>query len=341
MLTIYENFDLQAYNTFGVLARCKYFANVCNVQALQLFLRKQKHASLPMLLLGGGSNILFTQFYTGIVLHNAIKGIVKVKENEEYVWIKAFGGEQWHDLVQYCTKKGWGGIENLSLIPGSVGAAPVQNIGAYGVELKDVLHEVEAIELSSGEKHNFSNAACAFAYRNSIFKQALKGKYFITAIVLQLRKQAQYHIEYGAIKKVLATRQIAHKNLSPAIVSDVITHIREGKLPNPKILGNSGSFFKNPIVKNQAFKLLQAKYPNIPHYIVDGEHTKIPAAWLIEQCGYKGKRVGDAGTYKKHALVLVNYGNATGNDLWKFAQDIKGAVQKKFGITLQAEVNIV
>ncbi len=296
-----------------------------------------------MLILGGGSNVLFTQDFDGLVLKNSLKGIEIVKEVGDKVFIKAASGENWHQFVLWCIEKNFAGIENLSLIPGCVGAAPMQNIGAYGVELKDVFHELEAIEIATGTTKIFSNDVCRFGYRESVFKKELKNQFIITSVTFQLHNLNVsdlyiYHVDYGDIKAELAENSVFDLNIKA--VSDAIIKIRSSKLPDPKELGNSGSFFKNPVISNEQFALLQQAYPLMPSYNAGEGKTKVPAGWLIEQCGWKGKRVGNTGAHAKQALVLVNYGNATGSEVKELATAIQQSVKEKFGIEIEAEVNV-
>jgi len=338
-MTIEQNISLKSFNTFGIEATTKYFARIEKLKDLQNLLKAPIYQQVPKLILGGGSNVLITQDFDGLLLFNAIKGIEKVKETKEDVWVKACSGENWHELVIHCVNQNWSGIENLSLIPGSVGAAPIQNIGAYGVELKDVFSELEAVHLESGEVHRFETADCSFGYRQSVFKEALKGQYFVLSVTLKLHKTPQYKLDYGVIREELESMKL--EDLTVKAISDAICTIREKKLPNPKKIGNAGSFFKNPIVSLMFFEKLLDQYASIPHYPIDENRVKIPAGWLIEQCGWKGKRVGQTGAYKNQALVLVNYGNATGKEIAVLAEKIQLSVKEKFDIEIEKEVNIV
>lgn len=293
-------------------------------------------------ILGGGSNILLTQDISKPVIHLNLKGIEILADssNENFALIKAQAGENWHEFVLWCIENEFGGIENLSLIPGNVGTSPMQNIGAYGVELKDFFYQLEAIEIATGKVKTFDNAACNFGYRESVFKNVEKNKFIILNVTFKLTKYAhQLNTSYGAIQEELAKRNI----LKPSIkdVSDAVIAIRQSKLPDPKEIGNSGSFFKNPVISNTEFNLLQQKYPNIPHYIISSEAIKIPAGWLVEQCGFKGQRFGDAGVHKNQALVLVNYNNASGKEIFQLAQNILQVVYEKFNIQLEIEVNVI
>lgn len=303
---------------------------------------QQALAELPhehFMFLGGGSNVLFTGDYEGLVLRNCIRGIEVVEENSDYVYLKAYSGENWHDLVMHCVAKNWGGIENLSLIPGTVGAAPMQNIGAYGVELEQVFISLEALNLNKFELETFTREQCAFGYRESVFKRELKGRYFIYSVTLRLEKHPRIHAEYGDIRQVLNGRGIDSADATISDISRAVIEIRQSKLPDPKEIGNSGSFFKNPVITLEHFESLKKQYPDIKGF-EQYNGVKVPAAWLIEQCGWKGKRIGNTGSHVRQALVLVNYGGATGGEVWQLAQDIIASVDAKFGIRLEPEVNI-
>lgn len=335
---IKEQVDLKAFNTMGLNAKARYFASINTVDDLQNILSAKEFASIPWYVLGGGSNVLFVDDFEGLILFMNNRGRSVVSENNEIVRLKAGAGENWHELVMYAVERGWGGIENLSLIPGSVGAAPIQNIGAYGVELEEVFHELEAVEVETGEIRVFNKEECNFGYRDSIFKQEFKGKYIITSVTLTLNKHPKVNTSYKALEQKLRESKIENPDIKD--VSRAVIEIRESKLPDPAEIGNTGSFFKNPVIESSVFSDLQETYPDIPHYQVkDG--VKIPAAWLIDQCGWKGKRFGDAGVHKMQALVIVNYGNASGREIWKLAKKIQQSVVDKFGIALKPEVNIV
>lgn len=336
-MTILYQHSLQPYNTFGIPAKAAAFTKVSSVANLQKVLAQK---ILPPYILGGGSNMLLANDMKALVIKNNILGKTIVEETTDEVLLSIGGGENWHSLAQWCVSRNYGGIENLSLIPGTVGAAPIQNIGAYGVELKDVFHSLEAVDLETGEMTTFDKQACQFAYRDSIFKQKLKGKYCITKVVLRLQKTAhQIHLKYGAIKKMLEEKGIQQPNIQD--MSEVIIAIRSSKLPDPAILGNSGSFFKNPEIERSQFEELQEAFPTIVFYDLPDGKVKVPAGWLIEQCGWKGKRVGETGAYAKQALVLVNYGKATGQEIWQLAMNIVESVKNKFGIELNPEVNVL
>lgn len=334
---ILENQSLSAYNTFGVEAKAQWFASFNSVEALREVLSER----LPMaFILGGGSNLLLTRDVPGLVAKNEIAGIQVESETEDSVLVSAGGGTSWHSFVLWCVARGYGGVENLSLIPGTVGAAPIQNIGAYGVEIKDVFEYLEALELATGKIRTFQAADCSFGYRDSVFKHQLKGQYCILKVVFRLSKnQHQLHTTYGAIQETLAAMGIVHPDI--ASISEAVIRIRTSKLPDPAKLGNAGSFFKNPEIDAAQFSVLQQSFPNILHFPTAEGRQKIPAGWLIEQCGWKGKRTGDAGCYEKQALVLVNYGQASGQEILDLAKAIIASVESKFGIALTPEVNLI
>lgn len=338
-MQIEKNFSLKCYNTFGIEAHCALFCEITNTETLLEVIQNSEFKSIRKLVLGGGSNILFTKDFDGLVLKNSMKGIEVVREDEEYVWVKTAAGEVWHALVLFCIKNNYAGIENLSLIPGCAGAAPMQNIGAYGIELESVFYTLEAIHLQTGEMMTFKKADCNFGYRESVFKNKFKDQFVITSVVLRLNKKPVFNITYGAINETL--EKMGVKELSIKTVSDAVIAIRSSKLPDPKVLGNAGSFFKNPEVLKEVFERVQKEYPKMPHYPAPHGLVKIPAGWLIEQCGWKGKRVGNTGSHKDQALVLVNYGNATGNEIYALALDIKKSVKEKFGVEITPEVNLV
>lgn len=334
---IHENASLLPYNTFGLAAKAAHFTTVTSVEELQQALQSRLQ---PVFILGGGSNILFTQDMPGLVIRNRIGGISVVRRFKNRVWVRVGGGEVWHDFVQWAVAQDFGGVENLSLIPGSVGAAPVQNIGAYGVELKDVFVGLEAIDLGTGQKQYFSRAACRFGYRDSFFKHEGKGRYCITSVTLSLSTQRhRLNTSYGDIRKTLETMGVQHPTV--AAISEAVIRIRSSKLPDPAVIGNCGSFFKNPETERAVLERIQQTHPNAPHYPLPDGRVKIPAGWLIEQCGWKGKRVGNTGSYEKQALVLVNYGGATGQEVKNLAMAIIDSVEKAFGVRLEAEVNMI
>lgn len=333
----YPDFSLQAYNTFGIEALASQFAKVHSQEALQRFLLKNKD---PLFILGGGSNLLITQDIKKLVLKNAIKGIQIHSETKSRAIVKIGGGENWHQFTQWCIRQDLGGVENLSLIPGTVGAAPIQNIGAYGVELKDVFIKLEAVELHSGNLVTFDHNDCQLDYRDSIFKKALKGQYFITHVYLELTKtKHQLNTSYGAINQALKQKGILRPGIQD--ISQAVIAIRSSKLPDPAVLGNSGSFFKNPVIPLSQLQELQKQFPDIVFYPQPKDVVKVPAGWLIERCGWKGKRIGNVGCYQHQALVLVNYGGATGQEIMDLAKAIMVSVQHQFGISLETEVNII
>jgi UDP-N-acetylmuramate dehydrogenase len=289
--------------------------------------------------LGGGSNILFTRDIDALVIKIAIKGIDLIREDEDFVWLHAGAGEKWHDFVMYCVANDYAGVENLSLIPGTIGAAPMQNIGAYGVEIKDVVETVEAISVETAEMRTFSNEECLFGYRESIFKHALKGKLIITGVLFRLNKKPVYHIEYGDIRKTLTEMNVETPSIKA--ISEAVISIRESKLPDPAKIGNAGSFFKNPEIPAEQFDKLKSDFPNVPGYHTMPGFVKVPAGWLIEQAGWKGYREGDIGVHARQALVLVNYGGGSGAEIKALSEKIQQSVQEKFGVSLNAEVNFV
>ena len=327
------NISLKPFHTFGLDVKAAQYVEISTTDALQ----QLTPLTQPFLILGGGSNMLFTKDFEGLVLHNQIKGIQILEESATEVLVEVGGGEVWHEFVLWSLQQNYGGIENLSLIPGSVGAAPIQNIGAYGVELKDVFHNLEAIHVETGVARTFTALDCQFGYRDSIFKQALKGQYFITKVVLRLSKEHQLNVSYGAIQKVL---EASNAPLSIQSISNAVIQIRQQKLPDPKEIGNSGSFFKNPIIPKSKCALLKAKHPNMPTYPVNEQEVKLAAGWLIDQLGWKGYRQGDAGVHKNQALVLVNYNQAQGQEIWALAQKIQTSVLEAYDIVLEPEVNV-
>ena len=337
-MSLEKNASLQPYNTFGVPASTKYLGIFNSVEELRSILKAPEVQGLPLLILGGGSNILFTRDWEGLCLLNRITGIEVVEEDDKHVWVKAGAGEVWHDFVLYAIEKGLGGIENLSLIPGNVGAAPMQNIGAYGVELKETFESLRAMELSTGELHTFNREECRFGYRESVFKKELKDRYVICDVTLRLSKHPELNLDYGAIRSQLAEMGIAQPTIRS--VSQAVINIRSSKLPNPKETGNAGSFFKNPVVSASRAEEIIAVNPDIPNYPA-GEKVKFAAGWLIEQAGWKGYRRDGYGVHHRQALVLVNHGGSTGKQIYALSEEIEKSVKEKFGITLEREVNIV
>jgi len=335
-MEIQENISLKKYNTFGIDVSAKYFSFFSTIDTLNELITH--NSKLITLILGGGSNILFTKNFDGLVLKNEIKGIEKIKEDADHIYIKAGAGENWHGLVTHCVNNNWAGIENLSLIPGNVGASPMQNIGAYGVEIKDVFYELEAYHLKEKKIVKFNLNDCAFGYRESVFKRKYKNEFVITNVTYRLNKKPNFNITYGAIEQELEKMKVTE--LSIKAISQAVINIRSSKLPDPKITGNAGSFFKNPTVSNSKFQILNSKFQNIVGYPLPDGNVKLAAGWLIEQCGWKGFRGGDAGCYDKQALVLVNYGNAKGNEIFNLSEKILQSVKQKFNVELEREVNI-
>lgn len=337
-MQITHNISLKPYNTFGIDAKAKHFVSVSSIDELKAVLELTEYPD--KLILGGGSNMLLTKNQDLLVIHIHIKGISIVSETNDFVIIKANAGENWHDFVLYCIEKDFGGIENLSLIPGNVGSAPIQNIGAYGVELKDTFLSCEAMSLKSKEIETFTKADCHFDYRNSIFKQEAKGNYIITSVTFKLTKQNhKFHINYGTISAQLETLGINNPTIQD--ISKAVIDIRTQKLPNPKDIGNSGSFFKNPVITKSQYTSLLESFEDMPSYAVSENDVKIPAGWLIEKAGFKGKRFGDYGVHKHQALVLVNYGHASGHDILKLAELIQNTIKRLFDISIETEVNIL
>lgn len=338
MSILQENISLKSYNTFGVAVNATLFAEVFNEADLKEILSLSLAKQQQLLVLGGGSNLLFTKDFNGLVLKVSIPGIVSKITGDDVI-VTAGAGVVWNDFVNYCVKNGFAGVENLSLIPGTVGASPIQNIGAYGVELKDVFNSCVAYEIETGMQRVFDFADCKFGYRDSIFKHELKGKYIITAVSFKLSKKASINIQYGAIQAELLNRKITQPTIED--VSSVVAAIRVSKLPDPSTIGNAGSFFKNPVIGRSLFEQVVAKFPEAVHYPAPNDQIKLAAGWLIEQCGFKGKVVGNTGTWKNQALVLVNHGAATGQEVYAFSEEIINAVYIKFGVKLEREVNIL
>lgn len=333
-----ENISLRPYNTFGIDVNAKLFSSFSTEEELLALLHEEKVQTENRLFLGGGSNVLFTQNFDGIVMINRLKGIELVKDDDTYYYVKAMAGEVWHQFVLYCIQHEMAGIENLSLIPGSVGASPMQNIGAYGVEIKDVFHELEAIHVKEKTRRTFNGTECSFGYRESIFKRKEKDNWVITSVTFRLKKRPEFHTTYGAIQEELDKMTL--DKMSIKAVSQAVINIRQSKLPDPKKLGNAGSFFKNPVVETSVYNAVKAKYPNAPCYPIDEHHVKVPAGWLIETLGWKGKRIENHGVHEKQALVLVNYGGSTGQQIYDLSTAIINDIHSTFGITLEREVNI-
>jgi UDP-N-acetylmuramate dehydrogenase len=337
---IKENISLKPYNSFGIEATAKSFVAFKSLDELNDLLHDpviQQHKH--QLILGGGSNLLFTKNFDGLVLKNEIMGIEKVKEDAHHIWVRTGAGENWHRFVLYCIDNNLAGVENLSLIPGCTGASPMQNIGAYGVEIKDAFHSLEAYHLKDKHAITFSNNDCEFGYRESVFKNVYKNQFIITHVTYRLNKEPIYNTSYGAVEQELEAMGI--KQLSIKAISDAVISIRQSKLPDPAVAGNAGSFFKNPVIGIAQYTSLKKKHATMPGYEQPPTDIKVPAGWLIEQCGWKGYRKGDAGVHPKQALVLVNYGNASGAEIYNLSTQVKKSVMEKFGIDLEREVNII
>jgi len=340
-MIIRENISLKAFNTFGIDVKAKKFVEVADLNDLRSLINLDVFVKNDFFVLGGGSNVLFKDDYEGLIVKNNIGGIeVEETAGEDEVIVTTGAGVVWNDLVLFCIDRNYGVIENLSLIPGSVGAGPIQNIGAYGVELKDSFHSLQAIDIETGELRTFLKEECQFAYRNSIFKKKLKGKVIIISVSLKLRKAEVPDTSYGAIRDELADMGITGQ-ADIRSVGVAVSSMREKKLPDPEVNGNAGSFFKNPVIPLVTFKNLKQYYPDIPSYEADPGFLKVPAGWLIEQCGWKGRRVGNAGVHDKQALVIVNYGDAIGSEILELAEAVKASVKDKFGIDLEMEVNVL
>lgn len=334
-----KNCSLRPFNTFSIDVQARYFAEAHSIDDVSFAIQEPELSGLPRLVIGGGSNVLFTKDFDGLVLKIGIAGMEIVSEDDDHYYVKAGAGENWHGLVRWCIENNYAGIENLSLIPGCVGAAPMQNIGAYGVELKEVFHELEALDIAANEVRTFSAEECHFGYRDSIFKQELKDKVIITSVTLRLNKHPQFNTTYGALEQELDSMGVTE--LSIGAISEAVCHIRSSKLPDPAQLGNAGSFFKNPVIDNGAFNALKDEYPEIVGYPDKEGHTKVAAGWLIDKAGWKGKRLDNYGVHEHQALVLVNYGDATGQAIYDLSEDIRKDIEATFGIALQREVNVV
>jgi UDP-N-acetylmuramate dehydrogenase len=335
---IIENASLKPFNTFGIDAKARWLAEFATKEELGELLEWE--GGRQRLVLGGGSNVLFTQDVDGLVLRNEIRGIELVDEDEDYVYVRAGAGEVWHGFVEYCLGRDWAGVENLSLIPGSVGAAPMQNIGAYGVEIKEVFYELEAWHIEERKTYTFTLNDCEFGYRESVFKRRFRGQFVILSVTFRLARKPVFHTSYGAIQQELERMGVREPGIRA--VSDAVVAIRRSKLPDPAVIGNAGSFFKNPTIPDEQFEGLQAQYPEMVGYHNMGtDTTKLAAGWLIEQCGWKGYRRGDAGVHARQALVLVNYGVATGREIYDLSEAVVRSVREMFGVELEREVNII
>ena len=337
-MEIRKNYSLLPHNTFGMDVKASMFIEYDSVEELKTVLRDYPLADGAWLHIGGGSNLLFSNDYEGIILHSGIKGYEILKEDDDEVIVRVGAGENWDEFVAYTVAQGWYGAENLSLIPGEVGASAVQNIGAYGVEAKDLIVQVETVEVATGQERVFENSECGYAYRESVFKLSLKHQYMVTKVSYRLKKTPCYHLDYGNVRVELEKRGCV---LTLENVRNIIIDIRKAKLPDPEVQGNAGSFFMNPVIPRVQFETLLAQYPEMPHYKVDTERVKIPAAWMIDQCGWKGKQLGRAGVHHKQALVLVNCGGATGDEIIRLSEEIQKSVLGKFGISILPEVNFI
>lgn len=335
-MQIRENYSLKSLNTFGVDIQARYFCVLAKLGGLRTVMQwRKEHPELPVLFLGGGSNVLFLDDFPGLVIQVRMRERVVLGQDTQHHYVRAAAGENWHEFVRWTLEQGLAGLENLSLIPGTVGAAPMQNIGAYGVELQDHFHELQALDWQTGELRTFSKAECQFAYRDSYFKSVEPGRWLIASVTFCLPREPQWKIDYAGVRE-----QLAVKELNALAISDAIIGIRQTKLPDPAQIGNAGSFFKNPLISQAQWQSLQAVFPNMPGW-EQGDKVKVSAGWLIDQCGWKGKREGDAGTYAQHALVLVNHGQASGQALWDFAQQIITSVEQRFAIRLEPEPRII
>lgn len=341
MLTIQSHVSLKPHNTFRIDAQARYWVEIDNEDNLQTLLQLIEFMDTPKLILGGGSNVLLCQDFDGLVVKINIQGIEVVREDDDHVYLTAGAGVNWHELVMFCVEKGYAGMENLSLIPGTVGAAPMQNIGAYGVELEQIFDSLTAVHVLTGERRRFAHADCSFGYRESVFKRELKGQYIIASVTFKLNKRPIFHTRYGAIQETLTEMGVSDDQLTIKAISEAVIRIRRSKLPDPNEIGNAGSFFKNPEIPEAQFKALKTDYPDMPGYPVSEDVVKVPAGWLIEQAGWKGYRSGDAGVHTKQALVLVNYGNASGQQLMELAKQVQTSVMDKYGVAISPEVNVI
>lgn len=339
MPTIHKHYNLKSLNTFGIEAYCDYYTEIHSVSDFQSLIKEPLYISSKKLILGGGSNLLFVSDFNGMVVRNCLKGIEVVSENSQNIVVRAAAGENWHEFVIWCISRNYGGLENLSLIPGCVGASPMQNIGAYGVEIKDVFEELEAYDVNTGEERTFGKEQCAFGYRESVFKHEYKNQFLIASVSFRLSKEAQINTSYGAISEELKSMNISSPHISN--VSEAVIRIRKSKLPDPKVLGNAGSFFKNPEIPGNEYKKLKLLFPSLVAYALDNGNYKLAAGWLIEQCGLKGFQFNGAAVHDKQALVLVNKNNCSGKDVYALSEQVLKRVYEKFGVHLEREVNII
>lgn len=334
-----ENYPLKDFNTFGIHVSSKYFLEAHSVEDFKAFLKEEKFKNIPKLIIGGGSNILFTKDFEGLVIKNSIKGIEILREDAEHVYVRSGAGEVWHRFVMFCIEHNFAGVENLSLIPGSVGAGPMQNIGAYGIELKEVFYELEALHIESGRLQVFDKATCKFGYRNSIFKNEVKNQFIIVSVTFRLNKKPDFNTSYGAIETELKAMNVSEVSIKA--ISDAVCNIRRSKLPDPAVIGNAGSFFKNPEVDELRYQRLKETYPALVGYTTPTGTVKLAAGWLIEQCGWKGKQIENYGVHKNQALVLVNYGGAEGKNIFDLSKQIQASVKNRFDVDLEIEVNVI
>lgn len=340
MIQVDRAVNLRSYNTFGISAVADYYYELQREEDFLALVQSGIYKKNKVLILGGGSNLLLTGNFNGLIVRNKLKGKSIIATTADHVRLKVASGENWHDLVMYCVNQNYGGIENLALIPGTVGAAPMQNIGAYGVEIQEVIESVDMLDRTTGARRVMTAAECRFGYRESVFKHELKEKFFISSVTLRLTTNGhKLNTSYGAIQETLQKMNVSSPTI--ADVADAVIQIRKSKLPDPKTIGNAGSFFKNPTVTADVHAALKKQHPLIPGYASDNQQVKLPAAWLIEQCGWKGKRLNDVGVHQHQALVLVNYGNGKGNEILQLAKDIQSSVKQKFNIDLTPEVNII
>jgi len=337
MINIEESFSLKSFNTFGLKATTRFFAEANNLADLRTVVSVFKDNPLPKLILGGGSNLLFTNDFEGITIYPDVKGFETIKQTDEHIWVRAYAGENWDSFVEYCVSQNWGGVENLSHIPGNIGACPIQNIGAYGVEVKDVIEKVEALDLTTAEPRVFTNEDCKFGYRDSIFKNEAKGQYLVVAVIFKLAKKPEINTNYKDVLEELK----GFNETSIATIRKAIINIRKRKLPDPEEFGNAGSFFKNSVIAIQHFEKIKTSYPEVPFYPISETEVKIPAAWLIQTSGWKGVREGNTGTHPTQPLVIINYGNATGSEIYAFATKIQQSILKTFAIELEMEVRVI
>ena len=338
-MEMYHQISLRDFNTFGIDTTAKMMVRVQRIDDLQTVLHDPKLQNENRLILGGGSNLLFTRPLDALVIKIDLTGKKIISENDRYALVEAGAGENWHTFVRWTIDQNLGGLENLSLIPGNVGASPMQNIGAYGVEIKDSFHSLKAVNLITGEIQEFNKADCEFGYRESVFKRSLKNQFAIVSVQYRLKKYPDFNTSYGAIEQELERMEISEISLDA--ISQAVMNIRQSKLPDPKVLGNAGSFFKNPTISESEFQHIISTHPDIPHYPAAGGMHKLAAGWMIEQCGWKGKRIGNCGMHERQALVLVNYGGATGEEIYDLSEQVLQSVKARFGVELEREVNII